>query len=294
MYHSLKSGKKQRKNRRLLGACFVLAGLWAAALGLLLLGEASAAGAEEAPSITLLYRGSRWVLPADGRTAGELLAGLGLELTDQDILSLPRDTPLVPGMVLTVEHHESCQEVYTISIPPETEYRPDDTLPWGQEAVLAEGIPGEMRCTAQVDYVNGVEVRRTVTGRQLLKAAQSELIAFGCCENPIPAAGNGYLWLPDGELLTYTHTAAAEATGFTPADAGAGGDARPGMVAADPNFIPPGTRLYILADDGSWVYGIAQARASTAMEGRRVDLCFETEAEAAAFGRRSCTLYFLG
>ena len=49
MYHSLKSGKKQRKNRRLLGACFVLAGLWAAALGLLLLGEASAAGAEEAP-----------------------------------------------------------------------------------------------------------------------------------------------------------------------------------------------------------------------------------------------------
>ena len=63
MYHSLKSGKKQRKNRRLLGACFVLAGLWAAALGLLLLGEASA--------------------------AGELLAGLGLELTDQDILSLP-------------------------------------------------------------------------------------------------------------------------------------------------------------------------------------------------------------
>ena len=75
----------------------------------------------------------------------ELLDGLGLELTDQDILSLPRDTPLVPGMVLTVERHESCQEVYTISIPPETEYRPDDTLPWGQEAVLAEGIPGEMR-----------------------------------------------------------------------------------------------------------------------------------------------------
>ena len=78
MYHSLKSGKKQRKNRRLLGACFVLAGLWAAALGLLLLREASAAGAEEAPSVTLLYRGSRWLLPADGRTAGELLAGLGL------------------------------------------------------------------------------------------------------------------------------------------------------------------------------------------------------------------------
>ena len=48
MYHYAKSGKKQRRKRRLLGACFVLAGLWAAALGLLLLGEASAAGAEEA------------------------------------------------------------------------------------------------------------------------------------------------------------------------------------------------------------------------------------------------------
>ena len=85
-----------------------------------------------------------------------------------------------------------------------------------------------------------------------------------------------------------------EATGFTGTDAGALPDACPCTVAVDPAFITPGSRLYILADAGSWVYGIAQARASTAMEGKRVDLCFETEAEAAAFGRRSCTLYFLG
>ena len=297
MYHYAKSGKKQRRKKRLLRVCFFLAGVWAAALWWLLSSELellSLFPANREPEITLLYRGEQWTIPAAGQTAGELLRSLDLELTREDITSGPLDTVLSPGDSFTVEQHQSRQEVYTLAIPPETEYRPDDTLPWGEEAVLIAGVPGEMRCTAQVNYVNGVETHREVTGKQLLYPAQKELIAVGTCENPTVSAGSGYLWLPDGQLLTYTHTATLEATAFTLTDAGAMPNARPGTVAVDPDFITPGTRLYIVSADGSFLYGIAQARASTAMEGRRVDLCFETEAEAAAFGRRSCTLYFLG
>ncbi|MGM9604790.1 MAG: G5 domain-containing protein [Faecousia sp.] len=297
MYHYAKSGKKRRRKKRLLRVCFLLAGVWAAALWWLLSSEQELlplSPVNREPTVTLVYRGEQWEIPAAGQTAGELLESLGLELTQEDVPSAPADTVLSPGEVFTVELHQRRQEVYTLVIPPETEYRPDDTLPWGKEAVLIAGIPGEMRCTAQVDYVNGLETRREITGKQLLYTAQKELIAVGTCENPGVSAGSGYLWLPDGQLLTYTHTAAVEATAFTGTDAGALPNARPGTVAVDPDFIAPGTRLYIASADGSFLYGIAQARASTSMQGSRVDLYFSTADECADFGRQMCTLYFLG
>lgn len=290
MYHTAKSGRK-RKKKQLLRLCFLLTFLWAALLGLLTVSWSVPSQPEEC---TLVFLGVPYQVPADGRTAGQLLKSLGLELTQQDKTSLPPDTVLSANMVFTVTRLETRQEVYTIAIPPETQYHMDDTLASGTQAVLIPGIPGELRCTAQVDYVNGLETHREITAKELLYPAQNELIALGTCENPKVTAGSGYLWLPEGKILTYTHTAQAEATGFTSADAGALPDARPGIVAVDPNFIEPGTRLYIVSSDGSCIYGIAQAAASEAMEGKRIDLCFATQKEQEEFGRRSCTLYFLG
>lgn len=290
MYHTAKSGRK-RKKKRLLRLCFLLTFLWAALLGLLTVSWSVPSHPEEC---TLVFRGEAHQLPADGLTAGELLERFGFELTPQDQTSLPLNTVLRANMVFTVTRLETRQEVYTLAIPPETQYHLDDTLAFGTQAVLIPGVPGELRCTAQVDYVNGLEAHREITGKELVYPAQNELIALGTQENPSVTAGSGYLWLPEGKVLTYTHTAQAEATGFTCADAGALPDARPGIVAVDPDFIEPGTRLYIVSSDGSYVYGIAQAAASEAMEGKRIDLCFATQKEKEAFDRRSCTLYFLG
>lgn len=292
MYHYAKSGRKRQRKKRLLGACFLLAGLWAAGLAWIFVSE------QDFPAgwggeVTLVFRGEEYRIPAAGQTAGALLEGLGLTLTGEDVPSLPLDTVLSAGAVFTVERHQHRQEVYTLAIPPETEYCLDGTLPWGQEAELIAGVPGELRCTAQVDYVNGLETRREITEKELLYPAQNRLIAIGTCESPAPAAGNGYLWLPEGELLTYTHTATVEATAFTGTDAGAVPNARPGTVAVDPSFITPGTRLYIVSADGSFSYGIAQAQAGS-VQGKRIDLYFPTAAECSDFGRKECTVYFLG
>ena len=290
MYHTAKSGRK-RKKKQLLRLCFLLVFLWAAFLGLLTVSWSVPNAPEE---FTFSYRGETRRLPANGQTAGQLLQELGLELTQEDTASLPLNTVLTANMVFTVTRHQTRQEVYSIAIPPETQYHLDDTLAFGAQAVLIPGVPGEMRCTAQVDYVNGSETHREITGKELLYPAQNQLIALGTCENPVPASGSGYLWLPEGQVFTYTHTAEAEATGFTCADAGALPDARPGTVAVNPDFIEPGTRLYILSSDGSCLYGIAEARASDAMEGKRIDLCFATQKEQEEFGRRRCILYVLG
>ena len=289
MYHYAKTGRKRRRKKGLLGVCFLLAGLWAAGLAWIFVSEQQFQPTGEA---TLVFRGDVYQVPA-GQTAKQMLESLGLTLTDEDTAFLPLDAVLSAGAVFTVERHCHRQEVYTLAIPPETEYCMDDTLPWGREVELVAGVPGELQCTAQVDYVNGLETRREITKKELLYPAQNQLIAVGTCEAPVPSAGNGYLWLPEGELLTYTHTAAVEATAFTSTDPGAAASARPGTVAVDPSFITPGTRLYIVASDGSFSYGIAQAQAGS-LQGKRIDLYFPTAAECADFGRKECTVYFLG
>lgn len=284
MYHAAKSGK--RKKPRLGGLCVVLA----VVLAVLLLW--ALAPEEKDGEVTLVYRGAHRTVPFRGQTAGGLLEELGLALTEEDVLSLGPEEALSPGAVLTVECHQRRQEVYTLALEPEREYRLDGTLPWGQEAVLIPGEPGELRCRALVDYVNGVEVSRQIVEKELLRQTQNEIVAIGSWEDPAPAGAHGYLWLPEGEVLTYTHTAQVEATGFTGSDAGALPDARPGTAAVDPAFIPPGSRLYIVCEDGT-SYGIAQARAGS-LQGRRIDLYFSTQEERENFGRKNCTVYFLG
>lgn len=286
MYHYAKSGRKQRK-RVLERMCMFLSVTLAALLLWALHPVVWNAGA-----VTLVYREEVRKIAGAGQTVAALLESMGLELTEEDVLSAPRDALLKAGMVLTVEQRQRRQEVYTLALDPEREYRLDSTLPWGEEAVLLEGEAGELRCTAWVEYVNGREISREVIQKELLRPVQNELIALGTCENPAPTAGNGYLWLPEGEMLTYTHTAVVEATGFTGTDAGAIPGAYMGTVAVDPDYIAPGTRLFIVSSDG-FSYGVAQAQAGS-VQGRRVDLYFPTQAQCDEFGRRECTVYFLG
>lgn len=69
-----------------------------------------------------------------------------------------------------------------------------------------------------------------------------------------------------------------------------------GTVAVNPNVIPYGTRLYIAAADGSFIYGYAIASdcGTAMMEGRvDFDLFFETFEESCWFGRRALDVYIL-
>jgi 3D (Asp-Asp-Asp) domain-containing protein len=53
--------------------------------------------------------------------------------------------------------------------------------------------------------------------------------------------------------------------------------------------------MFIVSNDGSYVYGIATAEdCGGAIKGDRVDLYMPTYGECIAFGRRGCTIYFLG
>lgn len=286
-------GARKTGRRRHLRRWFCLVGVWASALALLLMLEALRPPAAAAPAgIRLTYLGRECRVEGAGQTPRQLLAELGLELTPQDEIFPAADVPLAEGGEVTVLRRRICREEYTLTLPAETQYHPDDTLLWGVEAELTPGAAGEMRCVAQVEYVNGLEVSREVISRELLSAGQPRIVTVGTRQTDAPVAEGGCLWLPSGQLLTYTRQLDADATAFSSADPGCPPGAHRGTVVAAEGLIPPGTRVFIAAADGSFTYGAAQTVAGS-MEGSRIDLYMEAEA-AAQFGAKRCIVYFLG
>jgi 3D (Asp-Asp-Asp) domain-containing protein len=70
--------------------------------------------------------------------------------------------------------------------------------------------------------------------------------------------------------------------------------AKVGTVAVDPKLIPYGTKMYIEAEDGSWVYGYAVAEdCGGGIKGNKIDLFFDTYDECIKFGVRKAVVYIV-
>ena len=256
--------------------------------------------------VTLSYRGETSLVTSGGETVGALLARLGLDISSHDTLSHPLDTSVTDGMVLTIDSNVTRQETYTTTIPYDTTYCADESLPLGTEEVLIGGRDGELLCTAEVTYVNGQEADRQIISEKQTIAPITRVIAQGTGRtatetNDMPIIQDGYIIMPSGEILTYYKTDNVTATGYTHTDAGCdlitstGTTVHYGTAAVDPRFIPYGTRMLIVSHDGERYYGIATAEdCGGAIKRDKMDLYFPTHQECIEFGRRRCTIYFLG
>ena len=258
-----------------------------------------------AQKITVHYHGQTTLVTSFGETAGELLSRLGLDVTGEDVVSHGLEEETYDGMELRVDRPEILRQVYTAAIPHPVNRCSDPTLPVGTEAVLTPGTDGEMRCTAEITYLGGQEAGRQVLSETVTRQPVAEIIAVGTGSAPAvsekPVIADGRITLPTGEVLTYTRTDTVRATAYTHTDRGCdtvtatGTRVHRGTAAVDPRFIPYGTRMFIVSSDGSYVYGIAAAEdCGGDIKGDRMDLYLPTHAQCTAFGRRVCTVYFLG
>ena len=209
-------------------------------------------------------------------------------------------------MVVTVEQKVENAESYTAEIPFETTYLDDPTLPLGEEKVLVAGKSGQKLCSANVTYVNGKEVQRSVYEETVTVEPVTRIIAVGTGEkvgqvSDQPLFGDGFIVLPTGEVLTYIRKDTFLATAYTHTDAGCdeitanGTRVKWGVVAVDPTVIPYGTRMFIVSKDGSFIYGLSTAEdCGGAIQNKRLDLYMETTEKCFQFGVKDCTVYFLG
>lgn len=259
------------------------------------------------PRVTVVYHGQQIETEIQGETAGELLEKLGVPLDVNDRLSVPEETVLEGGMTFRVDRVLQREERRTQVEPYEVITYYASYLPEGDRVVLTKGRDGELLLSEFVCYVNSVETQRELLEqtRTLAPRAQIQALGTGGVIGPgitqEPIIGDGVILLPTGEKLDYTRVDYVRATAYTHSDPGCtsttatGTKVHHGTVAVDPRYIPYGTRMFIMASDGSYIYGLCEAEdCGGDIKGDRVDLYLPNTEACMEFGRRRCTVYFLG
>ena len=258
-------------------------------------------------NVTIEYHGQTTNVTTFGETAGELLLRLNLDVTGEDVVSHGMHEETYDGMVLRIDRMETVRETYTTTMKHEICYCVDASVPEGVQEVLTQGVDGELLCTADVTYVNGRETERTIHTQTVTKAPVTEIIRVGSGKQPgtdsadvSVVIGDGFITLSTGEVLTYSGTDTIRATAYTHSDEGCdlitstGTTVHRGTVAVDPRYIPYGTRMFIVSNDGEYELGICAAEdCGGAIKGDRMDVYFPTYQECREFGRRVCTIYYL-
>ena len=249
------------------------------------------------------YYGQVQEVTSYGETVAQLLQRLDLAVGDGDRISLPLEQKTSDGMELRIFRHFQQEQTYTVTLPCETVYCSDSTLPEGVRRVLIQGKNGELLRRADVIYTNGQETGRDITSEEVLIQPVSTLVAVGTGLKPVeadealPVIRDGLIYLPTGEVLTYSKVISSLATAYCDKGKTATGtQARVGAIAVDPEVIPYGTRMFILTKDGEYIYGIATAEdcgSKKFIYGTRIDLHYDTEYECRQFGARMCWVYFL-
>ena len=238
-----------------------------------------------------------------GETVGELLERANMSLNEGDAIDVPLETMTYDGMELNIDRWTTSTEFVYEEVPFETEYVQTNKMLKGDEKVVTEGVSGELKHTAKVTCFNGQEVSREIIATEQTVAPVNQVIKQGTfeAEKGKLTIKDGVIVTPDGEIYTYNRTMQAKATAYTHTDAGCdkttatGTTVHWGTVAVDPRQIPYGTKMFIVSNDGKYVYGLSAAEdCGGSIKGNRIDLYMPTTSQCYAFGVRNCTIYFIG
>jgi uncharacterized protein YabE (DUF348 family)/3D (Asp-Asp-Asp) domain-containing protein len=256
-------------------------------------------------AITLYDCGKEVKVSSPGETVQAFLERMHVPYTDEYVISAKLTDMTYDGMELRVDYIVHDTHTYTQDIPYGITYCYDADMAADQQIVMVPGQPGQKQVTADVTYVNRQETQRNVIGEMILQQPTNAVVVVGTGENTVgngkaPAIGDGVIVTADGQVLTYNKTAVFKATAYTHTDAGCdmttatGTTVHIGTVAVDPKVIPYGTRMFIVTNDGAYVYGISTAEdCGAAIKGEELDLYFPTDPECWEFGVRMATIYFL-
>ncbi len=226
-------------------------------------------------------------------------------LEEADINIGPKDfaTPYLNSEVRTNTTIEFFQveeklRVENTSIPFETEVVNNIRLDKGITNTLQEGKDGSKRSHIKDIYVNGEMSSSVVVLDTVVSEPVSQVIERGA--NDMVSTSRGDMRFREAMILNASaYDLSFASTGKRPGDPGwgitaSGTTARPGTVAVDPRVIPLGTRLYVESLDGSSDYGFAIAEdTGGAIKGYKIDLFYNSNAEAMRFGRRDVKVYIL-
>ncbi|MBQ7871973.1 MAG: G5 domain-containing protein [Oscillospiraceae bacterium] len=264
--------------------------------------------------VTVLYHGKQTVTGTYGETVGELLARMDIQVAPNDVLTCPLDTPTHDGLFVGIVRRDVETVTEQKTIPFETRTYEDPELAPGETLVITPGVDGVVEYQIQIVRENGIEVSRQVVGETVVQEAVTQVVVCGVDRqiteqpddpdflfpdgNSGDVIGDGVITTASGKVYHYTSTLTVSATAYscegTVGHTYSGTVARVGAIAVDPKVIPLGTKMYIVSNDGQYVYGYCVAEdIGGGIKGNKVDLYFDTFDECWEFGVRTCTVYIL-
>lgn len=247
---------------------------------------------------------------ADGKTntisvidgsVSDALEQVGVSLGENDIIDAELTDELFADMSVKVTRISYAERQEESVIPYETEYVDNSNLAIGSEEVLTQGENGVHTCYYKETYVDGKLSETEQIGEKVTKKPVTEVIERGTSLT-VPYAKMSdpeALKLVDGIPESYTRIVSGKATAYSAypgALTASGRYAVVGTVAVNPNVIPYGSELYIVAQNGSRVYGYAVAAdtGTALMDGRAtVDVFMSSYEECCRWGAVYVDIYVL-
>ncbi|MGN1127009.1 MAG: G5 domain-containing protein [Ruminococcus sp.] len=252
--------------------------------------------------ITLMGETASYEVPAG--TVKDALASVGAVCDKNDKLNVGLNDKVYEDMDITLVKVTVKNETETQVVDYKTTVKKDSTMDKGTSEITRYGVEGTKKVTNRNTYEDGVLVSTKVVSSKVTKKPVNQIKVVGTKTTASDtfasnSGGAGTFVDNSGNTVSYKKVLTGSGTAYT-ANAGSltatGAKARVGGVAVNPSIIPYGSKLYITASDGSYVYGYATAidTGGALMDGSAiVDLFMDSYADCANFGRRDVTIYIL-
>jgi len=229
----------------------------------------------------------------------------GLTLQGEDFVEPGLTEELSPGMTIRVSRVEWKERRAALAVDYEIEVKRSDKMDLGMEKIEQKGVKGEKQIVFSDKYINGARVDSVVLQESILQYPVKEIKTVGTRVQKLVTGATpistltppASLKIVDGKPTHYlsAHTGVAKAYHGDQYTA-SGLKPQPGYIAVDPKQFPYGTHLWIVSNDGKYVYGYAIAADTggfVATNGCMVDLYMPNREMCYQWGARGVTVYVL-
>ncbi len=256
--------------------------------------------------VHIMYHNLEHVEFVTGGVVSDVLQKAEITLSADDVMNVPQSTQVYDGMRIEIDQVKYISKTDVKTVKAKTEIVTSDNYPEGYEEVTKKGVNGKSEITTTYKYVNGEFDTVSSKTEKVLKKPRAKVVLKGTAKvEEVSNIVSDTVSTSSGSAsssgtihgMSYSRVLTGSATAYT-ASAGAltstGVPAYVGGVAVNPNVIPYGSKLYIVADGYTYGYATAVDTGGALMSGSAlVDLYMSSYDECVNFGRRNVTVYVL-
>lgn len=134
---------------------------------------------DRATPVNVDLYGAHVVIRTHAETVGDMMKEKHIVLTKKDRLSVPRSTPITPGLKVAFLRTGTKTETVKETIATPIKTINDNSLAYGTKAIRQKGSPGQQIVTYKVTLKNNVEIKRTAIQKVVTKKPVIQIVVVG-------------------------------------------------------------------------------------------------------------------